>query len=128
MFGIGTGELLLLLLIALIVLGPERLPGLARDVGRAMGDLRKTSDELTAEFLRADQAATTTAPPPALAETSAPETMASTAPPLPEGEQPTLFDQEAQRKADELQQKLLGAEAAEPPSESAPHDEAERQG
>jgi len=37
MFGIGTGEILLLLLIALIVLGPERMPKLARDRGRAMG-------------------------------------------------------------------------------------------
>ncbi|HTJ60397.1 MAG TPA: twin-arginine translocase TatA/TatE family subunit [Candidatus Saccharimonadales bacterium] len=46
MFGIGTGELLLLLVIALIVLGPERMPKLARDLGRAMAEFRKTSDEL----------------------------------------------------------------------------------
>lgn len=55
MFGIGTGELLLLLLIALIVLGPERMPQLARDIGKAMNDLRKTSDELQKEFLNADR-------------------------------------------------------------------------
>ena len=102
MFGIGTGELLLLLLIALIVLGPDRLPGLARDVGKAMGDLRKTSDELTSEFLHADQAIPATAPPAAPVEPAAAEATASIEPPLPEGEQPTLFDQEAQRKADEL--------------------------
>lgn len=73
MFGIGTGELLLLLVIALLVLGPERMPKLARDVGRTVADLRKTSDELRTEFLNADQAlrnpeklldlATKTAPP-----------------------------------------------------------------
>lgn len=56
MFGIGTGELLLLLVIALLVLGPERMPKLARDVGRTVADLRKTSDELRTEFLNADQA------------------------------------------------------------------------
>ena len=55
MFGIGTGELVLLLFLALIVLGPERMPKMARDVGKVMGDLRRTSDELRSEFLNADQ-------------------------------------------------------------------------
>lgn len=56
MFGIGTGELLLILVIALLVLGPERMPKLARDLGKTLGDLRRTSDELRDEFLSADQA------------------------------------------------------------------------
>lgn len=56
MFGIGAPELIVIFLIALFVLGPERLPGLARDVGRAMSDLRRASDQLTDEFLKADQA------------------------------------------------------------------------
>ena len=56
MFGIGTGELLLILLIALLVLGPERMPKVARDVGKVMGELRRTSDELREEFLNADRA------------------------------------------------------------------------
>ncbi len=55
MFGIGTGELLLLLVIALVVLGPERMPKLARDVGRALAEFRRTSDELRTEFLNADK-------------------------------------------------------------------------
>lgn len=55
MFGIGTGELLVILVIALLVLGPERMPKLARDVGRTLGDLRRTSDELRQEFLNADR-------------------------------------------------------------------------
>ena len=54
MFGIGAGELLLLLLLALFVLGPERMPRLARDIGKTVGDLRRTSDELKQEFLNAD--------------------------------------------------------------------------
>ncbi len=64
MFGIGTGEILLLLVIALIVLGPERMPQVARDVGKAMNDLRRTSEELQQELLNADRPA----PPPAPAE------------------------------------------------------------
>ena len=55
MFGIGTGELLLLLVIALLVLGPERMPKLARDLGKTVNDLRKTSDELRTEFRNADR-------------------------------------------------------------------------
>jgi sec-independent protein translocase protein TatB len=55
MFGIGTGELLLLLVLALLVLGPERMPKLARDIGKTVGDLRRTSDELRSEFLNADR-------------------------------------------------------------------------
>ena len=54
MFGIGTGELLLMLVLALLVLGPERMPRLARDIGKTVGDLRRTSDELKQEFLSAD--------------------------------------------------------------------------
>lgn len=54
MFGIGTGELLLLLVLALLVLGPERMPRLARDIGKTVGELRRTSDDLRQEFLNAD--------------------------------------------------------------------------
>ncbi len=54
MFGIGTGELLIILVLALLVLGPERMPRLARDIGKTVGDLRRTSDELRHEFLSAD--------------------------------------------------------------------------
>ena len=76
MFGIGTGELLLLLLIALIVLGPERMPKLARDLGRALAEFRKTSDELRTEFLNADKyldAVATSTPPAITAPQGAPE-------------------------------------------------------
>lgn len=70
MFGIGTGELLLLLVLALIVLGPEKMPKLARDLGRALAEFRKTSDELRTEFLNADKyldAASKTTPAAAVA-------------------------------------------------------------
>jgi|SRR5712691_8048357 len=66
MFGIGTGELLLLLVIALIVLGPERMPKVARDLGRMVGDLRRTSDELREEFMNADKLIEAAAKQPSL--------------------------------------------------------------
>jgi Tat protein translocase TatB subunit len=55
MFGIGPEELMLVALLALLVLGPERLPKVMRDMGRLVGDLRRTSDELRDEFLNADK-------------------------------------------------------------------------
>ena len=67
MFGIGPEELMLIAIIALLVLGPERMPRLMRDVGRIVGDLRKASDELQHDFMNADKylekAVDTVAPP-----------------------------------------------------------------
>ena len=55
MFGIGPEELFLIAIIALLVLGPERMPRLMRDVGRVVGDLRRASDELQKDFMNADK-------------------------------------------------------------------------
>ena len=55
MFGIGPEELMLIAIVALLVLGPERMPKVMRDVGKVVGDLRRTSDELRADFLNADK-------------------------------------------------------------------------
>ena len=46
MFGIGFPELLLILAIALIVLGPKRLPDLAKALGRGLAEFKKATDEL----------------------------------------------------------------------------------
>ena len=103
MFGIGTGELLLLLVIALIVLGPERMPRAARDLGRVLGELRRTSDELREEFLNADRlldrAADTAAPPLTAPAQVPPTTGAPAAPEIP-GETP--FDREMREARERL--------------------------
>jgi len=49
-FNIGTGELLLIFVIALIVVGPRRLPEIARTLGKIMNDLRKMSQEFTTQM------------------------------------------------------------------------------
>lgn len=43
MFNVGGGEILVILLVALIVLGPQRLPAAVRQAGQFMGELRKMS-------------------------------------------------------------------------------------
>jgi TatA/E family protein of Tat protein translocase len=45
MFGIGMPELLLLLAIALIIIGPKKLPDLAKSLGRAMREFKKATNE-----------------------------------------------------------------------------------
>ena len=110
MFGIGSGEILLLLLIALIVLGPERMPKLARDLGRAMAEFRKTSDELKSEFLNADKyldVAANSAPAAqaAIAATATPDqpvTEAAVATNVPPEPDETLFDKEAREARERL--------------------------
>lgn len=46
MFGIGMQELLLILAIALIVLGPKKLPEVARALGRGISEFRKATREI----------------------------------------------------------------------------------
>ena len=46
MFGIGMPEMLLLLAIALVVIGPKKLPDLAKSLGRAMREFKKATNEL----------------------------------------------------------------------------------
>ncbi len=45
MFDIGVQELLVIMVLALLVFGPERLPELGRRLGRAMREFRRASDE-----------------------------------------------------------------------------------
>jgi len=56
-FNIGTGELLFILLLALLVLGPRRIPEVARTLGRALRELRAISDEFTTALTREVEAA-----------------------------------------------------------------------
>lgn len=46
MFGIGMPELILIAVVALIVLGPQKLPDLAKSLGRAVREFRKATSEL----------------------------------------------------------------------------------
>lgn len=45
MFGIGSTELLVILVVALIVLGPKSIPGLAKTLGKVMGEFRRVSTD-----------------------------------------------------------------------------------
>lgn len=46
MFGIGMPEMLLILAVALIVIGPKKLPDLAKSLGRALGEFKRATSDL----------------------------------------------------------------------------------
>ncbi len=50
-FGIGMTELMVILVIGLLVLGPKRLPELARSLGRGLAEFRRASTDMRREFL-----------------------------------------------------------------------------
>ena len=67
---LGGPEILVILLVALIVLGPKRLPEVGRQVGKAMRELRKVQSDVRAQLddvLQADAPAVSTTAAPSIA-------------------------------------------------------------
>jgi TatA/E family protein of Tat protein translocase len=98
MFNIGPLELMVILLLALVVVGPSKLPEVGRSIGRALREFRKVQDEVRDSInfnLDAEpvtpRPATKPGPPPAAVEraraaaaASAPETQQEQSEPAPE--------------------------------------------
>jgi TatA/E family protein of Tat protein translocase len=59
-FGIGTTELIIILIIALLIFGPSRLAGIGSSMGRAIRDFRKSVKDVE----ETDEAAKTGTTPP----------------------------------------------------------------
>jgi len=68
MFGIGMSELVVILVVALIIFGPTRLPELARSLGRAMAEFRRASTDLRSTFEEATREPKPAEPAPAAAQ------------------------------------------------------------
>ena len=66
MFGMGTWEIALILVIALLILGPDKLPGVARSIGKALREMRRATNDLRVHMELddiPDEARVQTAPP-----------------------------------------------------------------
>jgi Tat protein translocase TatB subunit len=76
MFNVGGGEVIVILIAALIVLGPDKLPNAARQVGKYLAEFRKISSGFQDELRSAMDVSTMTEPvayPPAEPETHTPD-------------------------------------------------------
>ncbi len=114
MFGIGIQELGIVLVVALLVFGPKRLPELARTLGKGMAEFRKASSDLrrTVNLELNDPPPPRGAPPPPDPRTSE---EAEVGPPpqladAPEDSRPTR--PRTEDRADEAQQPDAPGEAA----------------
>jgi sec-independent protein translocase protein TatA len=83
-FGIGPGELIIVLIIALLVIGPGKLPDVGAALGKSIREFRKASSDVE-EATRIDTAPIPPAPAPVAPPQAAPipQANASAAPPEP---------------------------------------------
>ena len=64
MFDIGSGELLLVAIVGLLVLGPQRLPKVAAEIGKWVGRARRTATQLRRQLEREVELSELETPPP----------------------------------------------------------------
>lgn len=55
MFGVGPSELVMVFLLVLLLFGPSKLPQMARDIGRFVGEARRSIDEFKEELTTAGE-------------------------------------------------------------------------
>ena len=51
-FGMGLGELILVIIVAIIIWGPGKIPEIARTVGKAVNTLKHAGSDLTAQITK----------------------------------------------------------------------------
>jgi sec-independent protein translocase protein TatB len=93
MFEMGFMELVLVAVIGLLVLGPQRLPKVAAEVGRWIGRARRTATQLRRQLEREIELSEIESPPPPRAPAS--PTAPASIQPAQEPELPTATDAEA---------------------------------
>jgi sec-independent protein translocase protein TatA len=111
MLNIGPQELLLILIVALLVVGPKRLPELGRTIGKSLRELRRAQDEVQRTLrgaLDAQPSSAARRPTPPSAPASPP------AEPAPPGSSTAAAVSEAVRAAEEAERADPDVPAKEP--------------
>jgi TatA/E family protein of Tat protein translocase len=70
MFGIGFQEIIIILVVALIVIGPRKLPDLAKSLGKAFREFKNATEDIKQNF---DLDALTSEEPPAIPKKPSPD-------------------------------------------------------
>ena len=94
MFGIGMTELMVIFVIGLVVLGPKRLPELARTLGKSLAEFRRASNDLRREFMSVTEDAQIA--PPVLAPRTTPPAAAPAPPQVARSEPRASEDHRAE--------------------------------
>jgi sec-independent protein translocase protein TatB len=81
MFGLGMGEILIILVLALVLLGPQRLPDAAKQLGKGLREFRKATEDLKQQFETELYTDERKAPRPKLVETPPTPDAAAAIPP-----------------------------------------------
>ncbi len=55
MFGLGTGEVVLIVIVAFILFGPQKLPEIARGLGRAIRRFKEETTKMTEEVKKSTE-------------------------------------------------------------------------
>jgi len=109
MFDIGFGELVLISIIGLLVLGPQRLPKVAAEIGKWVGRARRTATQLRRQLEREIELSELETPPPPAPPPSPPP------PPTQSGEPTAAADAEGEANS-------IGGAPREPSSNADQHE------
>ena len=135
--GLSMTEIIIILGLALLLLGPDQLPSLAKSLGKGLRELRKATDDLKGQFeseiaridLNEQPSQKMIAPVPPPPDAAKPEGAAATppAPPANPADDPAAARAAARRAAMESQLKLVAPEGTVARESPAPPPAAEEQ-
>src|SRR5262245_1431151 len=123
MFDVSFPELLLVTVIGLLVLGPQRLPKVAAEIGKWVGRARRTASQLRRQLEREIELSEIEKPPPPPSPTQPPT--ASTPTPPPPTQNPEVLAEEppaASADAESGEANSIGGAPREPSSSADQHE------